>query len=97
MLSLSAVARKLNEKKRKHCYVILGYDLIIDENFKVWLLEINKNTGLQISSPIIEELIPRMIDDTFKLTLDKIFGFEMESSDLPVKGFNDENMWWSGK
>ena len=41
-------------------------------------------------------LIPRMVDDMFKLTIDKIFGLKHnENHELyPVKGFpNDENMW----
>jgi len=68
-----SVAEKLNKKNRDYCFEVLGYDIMVDENFKVWLIEINKNTGLVYSSPIIKMLLPRMVDDSFKLTIDKIF------------------------
>jgi hypothetical protein len=41
-------------------------------------------------------LIPRMLDDMFKLTIDKIFGLKYNDNfeTYPVKGFsNEENMW----
>ena len=41
--------------------------------FKPWILEINSNPGLGISSPVIAKLVPRMIDDAFRLTIDKVF------------------------
>jgi hypothetical protein len=71
--STLAVKNKINKKERKFCYVILGYDFMIDINFKVWLIEINKNPGLVESSPIIKTLVPRMLDDCFRLTIDHIF------------------------
>ena len=72
-ISLKGVKNKINKKNRKECYLILGYDFMIDCNYKVWLIEINKNTGLVDSSPLISMLIPRMMDDCFRLTLDKVF------------------------
>jgi hypothetical protein len=44
----------------------------------------------------LKMLIPRMIDDMFKLTIDKIFNLKHNENHevYPVKGFsNDENMW----
>ena len=37
------------------------------------MIEINTNPGLEISSPLISKLVPRMIDDAFRLTIDKVF------------------------
>lgn len=96
-LTINAVKNKINKKKRKHCFLVLGYDFIVDENFKVWLLEVNKNSGLTISSNVIKALVPRMIDDCVKLTVDTVF--ETENIDngvsrFPVEGYSDkENMW----
>ena len=96
-MTIDSVRQKINKKNRKHCFLILGYDFIIDENFKVWLLEVNKNSGLTISSNLIKKLVPRMIDDCIKLTVDTVF--ETENTDngisrFPVDGYSDkENMW----
>ncbi len=96
-ISTLSVAEKLNKKDRQYCYVVLGYDFMIDSNFKVWLIEINKNQGLVFSSNIIRMLLPRMIDDSLKLTVDEVFGVPSETkstSKFPVNGYsNDENMW----
>ena len=91
---------KINKTERKICFEIFGFDFIFDENINPFLLEVNTNPGLEISSPLIEMLIPRMIDDAFKLTIDKIFLIdeenteEMKKNPFIVEGYNDEeNMW----
>ena len=70
----------------------------MDENYKPFLLEINTNPGLEISSPLISQLLPRMIDDAFKLTIDieftKSYKYANEESIFHVNGYKDnENMW----
>ena len=39
----------------------------------VWLIEANTNPCLEESSPLLSTLIPRMLDDMFKLTIDRVF------------------------
>ncbi len=68
-----SVRNIINKNNRKHCFEIFGYDFMIDENLKVWLIEVNTNPCLEESSPILEEILPRMLDDAFKLTIDKIY------------------------
>ena len=69
----------------------------MDENYDPFLLEVNTNPGLEESSPLIKMLVPRMIDDAFRLTIDKIFGrddIKKDISQFKVDGYNDnENMW----
>ncbi len=88
----------MNLLKRRYCFEIFGYDFILDKNFNPYLLEININPGLEIISPLIKILLPRMIDDAFKLTIDQEFlsssKFSEEPSIFPVEGYtNEENMW----
>lgn len=58
---------------RKHNFEIYGYDFMVDENFNIWLIEANTNPCLDESSDLLKEYMPRMIDDAFKLTIDRIF------------------------
>lgn len=98
-LSLMSVRHTLNKRQRRHCFEIFGYDFIIDEQLKPWLIEVNTNPCLEESSKLLRMLLPRMIDDAFKLTLDQAFPApfeELESSvsSFPVQGQeNDENLW----
>ena len=98
--TMKCVKNKINKSDRRLCFEIFGYDFMFDINYKPYLLEINTNPGLEISSPLIEMLIPRLIDDAFKLTLDKVFLISpnylenMKKNPLKVGGYDDdENMW----
>lgn len=72
-ISLSSVKKKLNPHKRQYCFEVFGYDFLIDNQFKVWLIECNTNPCLELSSKLLENLIPRMLDQALSLTIDKIF------------------------
>ena len=99
-ISFKSVGYKLLKTNPVLCFEIFGYDFIIDNDFKPWILEINNNPGLCISSPVIKKLIPRMLDDAFRLTIDKIFETvyspEVIDSDgkykskYKLEGFTDE-------
>ena len=71
--TLKSVESKLNPQGRKYCFEIFGYDFIIDASLRPWLIEVNTNPCLEESSSLLRVLIPRMIDDALKLTLDVIF------------------------
>ena len=102
--SIKCSKNLINLNSRKNCFEIMGYDFLLDEDFNAFLIEINSNPGLEISSEIIKMLVPRMIDDALRLTVDDIFEtfYDKEwvnekgeySSKFHVKGYNDEeNMW----
>ena len=94
-LAIGAAKSNINYLNRENCFEIFGCDFILDEKFKPYLLEINMNPGLEISSPLISQLVPRMVDDAFKLTIDKKYYKEREETVFHhVDGYHDwENMW----
>lgn len=57
------VKRRFNQDDRKYCFEIFGYDFIIDEDFHVWLIEVNTNPCIEESSPLLHMLIPRMLSN----------------------------------
>ena len=100
-LSMSAIGRKLKGVPKVLSFQIFGYDFIVDQKFNPWILEVNDNPGLEISSEIISHLIPRMIDDAVRLTVDKVFPTEYDKevisedgkhykSKYHLEGYNDE-------
>ena len=97
--SANSVKGKINLSKRTNCFEIFGYDFILDINYKPFLLEINTNPGYEESSPLIKSLVPRMIDDAMRLTIDKEFETNYKSPDHKSSNFyvdgylSEENMW----
>ena len=74
MLDVYMSAKKtLNPHKRKNCFELFGFDFLIDEDFRVWLIEVNTNPYLGVPNEYIKGVLPKMIDDLFDLTLDPIF------------------------
>ncbi len=71
--TIDSVKEKLNPEARKHCFEIFGFDFMIDQDFTVWLIECNTNPCLDESSQLLRTLLPRMLDDAFKLTIDRVF------------------------
>jgi hypothetical protein len=72
-LTFASAKKKLNQNNREFCFEVFGFDFIIDSNFKVWLIECNTNPCIELSSPLLESLIPKMLSEAFSLTVDVIF------------------------
>ena len=85
-ISFKSVGKKLLRVSPVLCFEIFGYDFILDNDFKPWILEINNNPGLGISSPVIEKLVPRMFDDALRLTIDKIFNTKYSEECIDING-----------
>jgi len=63
----------LNPKGWQHCFEIFGYDFMIDEQFKVYLIEANTNPCLELCSPLLAKIIPNMVDNAFRIAVDPLF------------------------
>ena len=95
---MQAVRKKLNQKNSTSCFELFGYDFIIDEAFKVWLIEVNTNPCLEESSALLKTLLPRMVDDMLKLTIDQMFPRKRRAEPINVyhkvpEYLDYENMW----
>ena len=104
-----SVKNKINGLNRNYTFEIYGFDFMLDIDFNPFLIEVNLNPGLEESSPLIKMIIPRMLDDALRLTVDKEFntvylfkGVERRSfennynyeSPFPVNGYtNSENLF----
>ena len=90
-LSMKSVKDKINPNKRNFCFEIFGYDFMMDVNLNVYLLEINTNPGLEISSPWIKAIVPRMVDDALRLTIDEIFipKYQFDKNNITELNYED--------
>jgi hypothetical protein len=68
-----ATKNELNPHKRQNCFEFLGYDFLIDEDFRVWLIEVNTNPYLGMPNKYIKWLLPKMINDLLDIVLDPYY------------------------
>ncbi|KAG7210946.1 hypothetical protein KM043_016320 [Ampulex compressa] len=58
---------KSNVTSRYCCYELFGVDVLLDENLKPWLLEVNISPSLQSSSPLDVAVKGPLIKDVFNI------------------------------
>ena len=89
-ISMRSGKNKINKNGRSHQFEIFGYDFMLDSDFNAFLIEINTNPGLEISSPWIQIVVPRMLDDALRLTIDKVFEPVYDFDKSHKEEFTDE-------
>ena len=71
--SFLAVKTQLNPSHRRSHFELFGYDFMIDEDFRVWLIEINSNPYIGTPNDFTKQLVPNMIDEMLQIVLDPIY------------------------
>lgn len=71
--SLLSVRNKMNPNQRKQVFELFGFDFLIDEDLRIWLIEINTNPYLGTPSKDMQVLVPKMINDMLAIVLDPYF------------------------
>lgn len=54
-------------------FELFGYDFMIDEEFKIYLIEVNTNPCLEMSCPLLARIIPEVLENVFKIVIDPVF------------------------
>ena len=71
--SMYAVYSKIDPRKRLNQFEIYGYDFMIDEDFRIYLIEVNTNPCLELGCPLLTRLIPNMVDNALRIAVDPLF------------------------
>ena len=71
--SVKAVFLKIDPFKKLHSFEIFGYDFMLDEELRPWLIEVNTNPCLELSCSHLARIIPNMLDNAFRICLDPLF------------------------
>lgn len=50
-----------------NCFELLGFDILIDDKFEPWLIEVNLSPSLNCDSPLDQKIKSNMITDLFNL------------------------------
>lgn len=60
-------------KYKQTCFEVYGFDILIDQMFRPWLLEVNVSPSLSSSSPMDKYIKTLLLSDSFYLTGFNIF------------------------
>lgn len=73
VLAFKASAAQLMNEDDEISFELVGFDFMIDQQLKVYLIEVNKNPCLSTLSQPQSVLISKLLRDTFTLVLDPFF------------------------
>ncbi|XP_033942077.1 protein polyglycylase TTLL10 isoform X4 [Pseudochaenichthys georgianus] len=68
---------------------LIGCDFMVDEDFKVWLLEMNCNPALHTNCEVLKEVIPSTVEETLDLTLEIFNKCRLKQRILPLASQRD--------
>lgn len=78
--SVRAVYNKIDPNKREHNFEVFGLDFMIDHKLHPWLIEINTNPCLELSSPLLARLIPQMLENAFRYITHSFIAIDYQST-----------------
>ncbi|KAJ8257708.1 hypothetical protein GJAV_G00188840 [Gymnothorax javanicus] len=64
------LAVKAKLERKLGLFDLIGCDFMIDDDFKVWLLEMNSNPALHTNCQVLKEVVPSTVYETLDLTLE---------------------------
>jgi tubulin monoglycylase TTLL3/8 len=59
-----------NVENRKNTHEVFGFDVMVDEDLNVWLLEINSSPCMEYSTEITKRLVKQVMEDTLKVVIE---------------------------
>lgn len=65
--TMNTLMKTLVSSKGGSCFELFGFDVMIDENLKPWLIEVNTSPSLSSSSPIDKVIKNNVITDLFNM------------------------------
>jgi tubulin--tyrosine ligase len=68
-----ATYKVIDPYKRHHSFEIYGYDFMLDEDYKVYLIEVNTNPCIETTCPLLQRVITDMLDSGLRIALDPLF------------------------
>lgn len=82
-----SVRNKMNPNKRKDVFELFGFDFLLDEDFRIWLIECNTNPYLGAPCKHMQTMVPEMMNDMFKLVVDPVYGPKVVPEEDRANGF----------
>jgi len=55
---------------KKGCFELFGFDLMVDDDFNMLLIEVNSSPAMDYSTPVTERLVKLVLEDVIKVVVD---------------------------
>ena len=55
---------------KKGCFELFGFDLMVDDDFNMWLIEVNSSPAMDYSTAVTERLVKMVSEDIVKVVVD---------------------------
>ncbi|XP_053136896.1 inactive polyglycylase TTLL10 isoform X2 [Hemicordylus capensis] len=75
---------------------LIGCDFLIDEDFKVWLLEMNANPALHTNCSALKSIIPRVVNETLDLAFEIFTKSQKGQAILPLDSASHFALLYNG-
>ncbi|XP_069040067.1 protein polyglycylase TTLL10 isoform X2 [Lepisosteus oculatus] len=76
---------------------LIGCDFMIDEDFKVWLLEMNCNPALHTNCQVLKEVVPSVVNETLDLTIEIFNKCRKKQSLAPLETLRNFVLLYNGE
>jgi hypothetical protein len=63
----------IDHRRHRNNFEIFGLDFMVDRDFKTWLIEVNYNPCLEVNCPVLERIVPAMVENSLRVGLDPLF------------------------
>lgn len=67
---------------------LYGYDIMIDENYNAWLIEVNCSPAMDYSTHVTEFLVKEVMDDTIKIIVDYYYASARDKPNIDTGDFS---------
>jgi len=71
--TIKATYMLIDRKRRRHSFELFGYDFMVDEKFKVYLIEVNINPCLDVTSSFSSRFVTSLLESTLRVAVDPLF------------------------
>ena len=71
--TIKSTFMRVDPNRNLHYFELFDYDFMVDENQKVWLIEVNSNPWLELSSDLLARIIPALVENVVKIAIDPVF------------------------
>ena len=86
---LEAVSGELTFQPRPNCFEIFGFDLMLDPQWRVWLLEANAEPDLSKAGDALQHVVDNVVERAVELTVDHDPRFAPPPPAAGAAGAND--------
>ncbi|KAL3319460.1 Tubulin tyrosine ligase-like, member 10 [Cichlidogyrus casuarinus] len=79
---------------REGLFEIFGFDFMIDEDFKIWLIEVNTNPAMHTNCTVLNKVLPPIIEKSIYVVVECFERLKKKRSMLPLQGiipWNEQN------